>query len=124
VSVAPHQNTVLPLPPEFIVPQEGHAKPDCENAAAKRWLRHYASTYRAHKIPILGADLYAPPPLWEVLSEERLPFLLGGKPASPLPLYAERAQRPRGKDLQQGTHSVPSASAVTHATSRSAAQLP
>ena len=27
VLVAPHQNKVIPLPPEFIVPQDGHAKP-------------------------------------------------------------------------------------------------
>jgi len=43
VSVAPHQNKVMPLPPEFLVPQDGPAKPDCETAAAKRWLRKYAA---------------------------------------------------------------------------------
>jgi hypothetical protein len=52
VIVAPHQNKVIPLPPEFIVPQDGHAKQDCENAAAKRWLHQYAPTYRAHNITI------------------------------------------------------------------------
>jgi len=39
VIVAPGQKKVLPLPPEFIGPQDGHDKQDCENAAAKRWLR-------------------------------------------------------------------------------------
>jgi hypothetical protein len=28
----------VPLQPEFIVPQDGAEKQDCENAAAKRWL--------------------------------------------------------------------------------------
>jgi hypothetical protein len=37
--VAPHQKKVLPLPPEFLVPPEGQAKPDGETAAAQRWLR-------------------------------------------------------------------------------------
>jgi hypothetical protein len=52
------QNKVIPLPPEFIVPQDGHAKQDCENAA-KRWLHKYAATYRVHNMTILGDDLYA-----------------------------------------------------------------
>jgi hypothetical protein len=38
VIVCPGQPHVIPLVPEFIVPQDGHDKQDCENAAAKRWL--------------------------------------------------------------------------------------
>jgi hypothetical protein len=124
VIVAPHQNKVIPLPPEFIVPQDGHAKQDCENAAAKRWLRKYAATYRAHNITILGDDLYATQPICEVLIEERLPFILVCKPDSHLTLYAALAQRTRSKDLHQVTQTVHSASGVTHATYRYASQLP
>jgi len=36
VIVSPGRSTVLPLAPEFIVPQDGHDKQDCESAAAKR----------------------------------------------------------------------------------------
>jgi len=82
VSVAPHQHKVIPLPPEFLGPQDGQAKPDCENAAAQRWLHKYAAPYRAHNLTILGEDLSATQPLCEVLIEERLPFLLVGKPDS------------------------------------------
>ena len=124
VIVAPHQNTVIPLPPEFIVPQDGHAKQECENAAAKRWLHPYAATYRAHNLTILGDDLYATQPICEVLIEERLPFILVCKPDSHLTLYAELVQRTLGKDLPQLTHSVHSASGLTHATYRYASQLP
>jgi hypothetical protein len=124
VIVAPHQNKVIPLPPEFIVPQDGHAKQDCENAAAKRWLRQAAPAYRAHNITILGDDLYATQPICEVLIEERLPFILVCKPDSHLTLYAQLAQRTLGKELHQITHSVHSASGVTHATYRYASQLP
>jgi hypothetical protein len=124
VIVAPHQNKVIPLPPEFIVPQDGHAKQDCENSAAKRWLRKYAATYRAHNITILGDDLYATQPICEVLIEERLPFILVCKPDSHLTLYAALAQRTRGKDLPQVAQTVHSASGVTHATYRYASQLP
>jgi len=124
VIVASHQNKVIPLPPEFIVPQDGHAKQDCENAAAKRWLRKYAATYRAYKITILGDDLYATQPICEVLIEERLPFILVCKPDSHATLYAALAQRTLGKDLHQVTHTVHSASGVTHATYRYASRLP
>ena len=124
VIVAPHQNKVIPLPPEFIVPQDGHAKQDCENAAAKRWLRQYGATYRAHKITILGDDLYATQPICEVLLEEGLPFILVCKPDSHATLYAALAQRTLGKDLHQVTHTVHSAAGVTHATYRYASRLP
>src|SRR5271156_737294 len=36
--VAPGHDKVIPLEPEFIVPQDGVEKQDCENQAAKRWL--------------------------------------------------------------------------------------
>ncbi len=124
VIVAPHQNKVIPLPPEFIVPQDGHAKQDCENAAAKRWLRKYAATYRPHKITILGDDLYATQPICEVLIAERLPFILVCKPDSHVTLYAALTQRTLGKDLHQFTPTIHSAAGVTHATYRYASQLP
>jgi hypothetical protein len=124
MSVAPPQPKVLPLPPEFLVPPDGHANQDWENAAAKRWLRKAAPAYRAHTLTLLGDDLYATQPIGEVLLEARLPFSLGCKPASHLTLSAPLAQRTLGKELPQITHSVPSASGVTHATSRSASQLP
>ncbi len=124
VLVAPHQNKVIPLPPEFIVPQDGHAKQDCENAAAKRWLRKYAATYRPHKITILGDDLYATQPICEVLIAERLPFILVCKPDSHVTLYAALTQRTLGKDLHQFTPTIHSAAGVTHATYRYASQLP
>ena len=36
--VKPGNNWVLPLGPEFVEPQEGHDKQDCESRAARRWL--------------------------------------------------------------------------------------
>lgn len=124
VIVAPHQNKVIPLPPEFIVPQDGHAKQDCENAAAKRWLQKQAATYRAYQITILGDDLYATQPICEVLIEHHLPFIFVCKPDSHPTLYAHLAQRTLGKDLHQVTQVLHSPSGVTHATYRSASHLP
>ena len=41
--VAPGTSHLLPLPPEFIRPQDGAEKQDCEINAAKRWLRRTGS---------------------------------------------------------------------------------
>ena len=40
--VAPRHDKVIPLEPEFLVPQDGAEKQDCENMAAKRWLDAHA----------------------------------------------------------------------------------
>ena len=61
--VVPGHHQVLPLAPEFIAPQDGAEKQDCERNAAKRWLaRHGCSV--AHLRPIfLGDDLFACQPI-------------------------------------------------------------
>jgi hypothetical protein len=38
VIVCPGQAQVLAVPPQYIMPQDGHAKQDCERQAGKRWL--------------------------------------------------------------------------------------
>jgi len=124
VIVAPGQDKVIPLPPESIGPQDGHDKQDCENAAAKRWLRKYAPYYRTHGITILGDDLYSNHPICEVLVEERLPFILVCKPDSHPSLYEQLAGRALGKDLHQLTHRYHTAKGVALYTYRYALQLP
>jgi hypothetical protein len=124
VMVAPGQDKVIPLPPEFIVPQDGHDKQDCENAAAKRWLRQYAQYYRAYGMTILGDDLYSNHPMCEVLIEEQVPFILVCKPDSHPTLYAQLADRELGKDLHQVTHRHHTAQGLAIYTYRYASQLP
>jgi hypothetical protein len=124
VIVAPGQDKVIPLPPEFIVPQDGHDKQDCENAAAKRWLRQYARYYRAYGITLLGDDLYSNHPMCEVLVEEQVPFILVCKPDSHPTLYAQLANRELGQDLHQVTHRHHTAQGLAIYTYRYAAHLP
>ncbi len=62
VRVAPGQPEVIALRPEFITPQDGHTKQDCEIAAAKRWLEANASRYLVDPVTLLGDDLYAHQP--------------------------------------------------------------
>jgi hypothetical protein len=124
VVVAPGQDKVIPLPPEFIVPQDGHDKQDCENAAAKRWLRQYAKYYRPYGITLLGDDLYSNHPMCEVLVEEQVPFILVCKPDSHPTLYAQLADRELGKDLHQVTVRHHTPKGLVLYTYRYASQLP
>ena len=59
VIVAPGQSQVVSLAPEFITPQDGHEKQDCEVAAAKRWLKTHSSEFKGQPITLLGDDLYS-----------------------------------------------------------------
>lgn len=87
VIVAPGQRCVLPLAPEFITPQDGHQKQDCENTAAKRWISHYAKGFQGHKITLLGDDLYSHQPLCEQILAAGWNFLFACKPTSHKTLY-------------------------------------
>jgi hypothetical protein len=48
VIVHPQQTQVIPLIPEFIIPQDGKEKQDCETSAAKRWLLEHGRKYSPH----------------------------------------------------------------------------
>ena len=58
VIVCPGHSQVIALPPEYIMPQDGHAKQDCERAAGKRWLSKHADQGAPHGVSVLGDDLY------------------------------------------------------------------
>ncbi|MGH7051460.1 MAG: hypothetical protein ACREE5_12570 [Acetobacteraceae bacterium] len=52
--VVPGHNHAVPLQPEFILPQDGHAKQDCESRAVRRWLSPYGARYATLKPVYLG----------------------------------------------------------------------
>jgi hypothetical protein len=88
VLVAPGQPEVVALRPEFIVPQDGHNKQDCEVAASKRWLDQNAARYRSGgPVTLLGDDLYAHQPLCRRALLHDLHFLFVCKPESHKTLY-------------------------------------
>ncbi len=87
VIVAPGNNNVISLQPEFITPQDGHKKQDCENAAAKRWITEYSSEYSQFQFTILGDDLYCKQPLCKLILSEGFDFILVCKPDSHKTLY-------------------------------------
>jgi hypothetical protein len=87
--VKPGCSQVIPLEPEFIVPQDGHAKQDCETAAAKRWLDSIAGGYSPLGITLLGDDIYASQPLIQKVLEQELQYIFVAKPSSHKYLYEE-----------------------------------
>ena len=88
VIVKPDTPQVLPLAPEFIVPQDGHEKQDCERAAVKRWLTQHASGDPAWTVTYLGDDLYANQPLCQQLVDTYQQFFVFVcKPDSHVTLY-------------------------------------
>lgn len=82
VIVSPGHAQVVPLRPEFIVPQDGQAKQDCEINAAKRWLCAHATRYATGNDTLLGDDLYAHQPFCRQVRLHGFHFLFTCKPAS------------------------------------------
>jgi hypothetical protein len=52
VIVTPGRNLAISLKPEFIVPQDGSGKQDCETKAGKRWLSKYGEPIKAVGVTI------------------------------------------------------------------------
>lgn len=109
--VTPGRNLALPLPPEFVRPQDGHDKQDCESRAARRWLLAHGERYRRFDPVYLGDDLYAHQPLCEAILASGGHFLFVCKPDSHKTLYeyltgVEMAglSKPVKRGKQRATH--------------------
>jgi hypothetical protein len=73
--VAPGHNMVVPLMPEFIAPQDGAEKQDCERVAAKRWLATHNQRVAGLRPVYLGDALFACQPLAEAVLQTGADFL-------------------------------------------------
>ena len=87
VVVCPGRAQVIALPPEYIMPQDGHEKQDCEQMAGKRWLRTHADAVAPHHVTLLGDDLYSKQPFCTLALEKGFNFILVCKPDSHPTLY-------------------------------------
>ena len=85
--VAPGHNRVVPLPPEFVAPQDGSEKQDCESRAARRWLKAHGAHFASLNPVYLGDDLYSRQPICEGVLASGGHFLFVCKPASHKTLY-------------------------------------
>jgi hypothetical protein len=104
--VAPGHSRVVPLEPEFIVPQDGHDKQDCESQAARRWLAAHGQRYAKLGAVFLGDDLFSRQPICQAVRAAGGHFLFVCKPDShptlqeyltgiDLPEHVERHKRQR-----------------------------
>lgn len=80
-------NKVISLQPEFILPQDGHEKQDCESSAAKRWIEANGAKLKQLAVTIVGDDLYCKQPTCELIRSHGLDFILTCKEASHKTLY-------------------------------------
>jgi len=91
VIVCPGHAPLIALAPEYIMPQDGHAKQDCEQAAGKRWMTQHASTLVPHHVTLLGDDLYSKAPFCALALHQGFNFILVCKPESHPKLYERLA---------------------------------
>lgn len=91
VIVCPGHAQVIALAPEYIMPQDGHDKQDCEQAAGKRWITQHAATLVPHHVTLLGDDLYSKEPFCSLALQQGFNFILVCKPDSHIKLYERLA---------------------------------
>jgi hypothetical protein len=89
VLVAPTASFVVNLEPEFIQPQDGVEKQDCEQNAIKRWIQRNGQRLPAQRTTILADDLHSRQPFCQLLLEHNFNFLLVCLPDSHPTLYQE-----------------------------------
>jgi len=83
------QRQVVCLEPEFITPQDGHEKQDCEQQALKRWVKRNARRFSPWEVTILTDDLHSHQPICELLLDHKMHFILTCKQESHPTLYEE-----------------------------------
>ena len=78
--VCPGHNHAVPLEPEFIVPQDGRDKQDCESHAMRRWLTTHGDRYARLKPVYLDDDLYSRQPTCQAVLDAGAHFIFSASP--------------------------------------------
>jgi hypothetical protein len=87
VFVRAGNNLVIAAEPEFITPQDGEVKQDCEINAAKRWISGVGQKYARIGTTLLEDDLYDRQPFCEELNEKGFHYIFTCKSSSHKYLY-------------------------------------
>ena len=85
--VHPQNSSVVSLAPEFISPQDGAKKQDCETNAAKRWITRHQSLFEPFQMTLLGDDLYSRQPMCHHALSHQFNFIFVCLPTSHTTLY-------------------------------------
>mgnify|MGYP006293051697 CR=1 FL=1 len=97
-------NRVIAAEPEFIMPQDGQTKQDCEINAGKRWISGVAKKYASMGVTLLGDDLYARQPFCEEARRQQFHFLFTCKSSSHRYLYEWVEAAEAGVDITEVVH--------------------
>lgn len=89
VVCAPEREHVVCLEPEFILPQDGKEKQDCEQQAIKRWVEGHGSRFAPWSVTILTDDLHCHQPTCTLFLAHQMHFILTCKAESHPALYEE-----------------------------------
>ena len=87
VIAQPGNEHVIALAPEFMIPQDGKEKQDCEIEAAKRWVAENGDYLAKHGVTVMGDDLFSRQPFVKAIKDKKLDFILVCKPDSHVALY-------------------------------------
>ena len=124
VIVAPGKAHAIPLRPEFITPQDGHEKQDCETVAGKRWIDKNSARYSPLKVTLMGDDIYAHQPTCRRALLQGFHFIFVCKPDSHLGLYQWVDLLQPGSGLHVSTQRVKKGGKFEHHTYRFANGAP
>jgi hypothetical protein len=100
--VSPDQPHVLSLQPEFLSPQDGHDRQDCEFRAAQRWIDRHGGQLSPLGVTLLGDDLYSRTPIITKAVQQELDFIFVAKPVTHKHLFEEI----EGLEKLGGIHSL------------------
>jgi len=101
VFVRATSNRVIAAEPEFIMPQDGQSKQDCETNAAKRWISGVGRKYASMGVTLLGDDLFSKQPFCEQAAKTGFHYLLTCKSSSHKYLYEWIQAAEVGVDITQ-----------------------
>ena len=85
--VTPGHSKVVPLMPEFVAPQDGAEKQDCERNAVRRWFAKHGARLAPLRPVFLGDDLFACHPVAKMITDAGDDFIFTCKPTSHKTLY-------------------------------------
>jgi Transposase DDE domain len=85
--VHPTEHMFIPLNPEFMTPQDGAKKQDCEQNGAKRWLSSFRKRHKTIRATLLVDALHCNHEFLSMVLDHRFQFIASCKPGSCKTLY-------------------------------------
>lgn len=98
--VHPYENYFFPLAPEFVTPQDGKDKQDCERNAAKRWLKSFRERHKTTKATFQVDALHCNHEFLSEVVKHRLGFIATTKKGSNKSLHEWVETARLGGDIQ------------------------